>query len=134
MAASASTRPIGVDIATEPNSSAGSVKCLKEPATRRELTTREKIILLENSRLHGCIFPPWKTPPDPSEFAVKDFQDQFLYVTTRDRNHWDQGLIRSLEMTHTLHYRENKPMSSRAGTGPNRREILVQEAIAVTAW
>lgn len=43
----------------------------KKPETTRAFTTREKIILLEGSRLNGFIFPPWTSPPSPSEFQLE---------------------------------------------------------------
>ena len=42
----------------------------KKPEVRRALTTREKIILLEGSKLHGFVFPPWTSPPGWSEFEL----------------------------------------------------------------
>lgn len=51
-----------------------------EPLSSRELSTREQIILLEGSRLNGFVFPPWKGPPEPCEFELKDGQDRFMYV------------------------------------------------------
>lgn len=56
---------------------------LKEPLSDRTLSTREQIILLEASRLHGCRFPPWKAPPDASEFELGKDQLMFMYVNTR---------------------------------------------------
>jgi calpain-7 len=41
---------------------------LKVPASERAITTTEKIILLEGSKLHGFIFPPWEADPDESIF------------------------------------------------------------------
>ena len=32
------------------------------------LTNREKIILLRSSKIHGCVFPPWKGAPSREEF------------------------------------------------------------------
>lgn len=53
---------------------------LKEPLSSRQLSTREQIIILEGSKLNGFIFPPWKCPPDPDEFELKDGGSPFLYV------------------------------------------------------
>ncbi|KAL8796613.1 MAG: hypothetical protein Q9195_001003 [Heterodermia aff. obscurata] len=58
---------------------------LKEPRSSRQLTTREQIIVLEGSKLHGAVFPPWKSPPEASEFELQkeelkyfdDFEFQF---------------------------------------------------------
>jgi calpain-7 len=41
---------------------------LKAPTSERPITTTEKIILLEGSKLHGFIFPPWEADPDESIF------------------------------------------------------------------
>lgn len=40
----------------------------KEPLSMRDLSTREQITLLEGSKLHGCIFPPWTKLPSAIEF------------------------------------------------------------------
>lgn len=54
------------------------VKGLKEPISERELTTREKIIVLEASKLHGCRFLPWTSPPIPSVFEQLSGQPYFM--------------------------------------------------------
>jgi calpain-7 len=41
---------------------------LKVPLSTRELSKREQIILLEGSKLHGFIFPPWKSEPEDGVF------------------------------------------------------------------
>lgn len=41
---------------------------LKAPKSDRSISKREEIILLEGSRLHGFIFPPWTADPDDSVF------------------------------------------------------------------
>ncbi|KAL8798589.1 MAG: hypothetical protein Q9182_006542 [Xanthomendoza sp. 2 TL-2023] len=51
---------------------------LKEPVPSRTLSTREQIILLESSRLHGCLFPPWRNPPETGEFEIGDDQSLFI--------------------------------------------------------
>ncbi|KAL8782159.1 MAG: hypothetical protein Q9213_005630 [Squamulea squamosa] len=50
----------------------------REPLPSRSLSTREQIILLESSRLHGCRFPPWQKPPDISEFELGQDQTKFI--------------------------------------------------------
>ncbi|KAK1835070.1 hypothetical protein QBC39DRAFT_419504 [Podospora conica] len=40
------------------------------PESTRPLTTAEKTIILRASRLHGNIFPPWESAPDPSVFSA----------------------------------------------------------------
>lgn len=41
---------------------------LKVPRSERAISKREEIILLEGSRLHGFLFPPWTTDPNDSVF------------------------------------------------------------------
>lgn len=53
---------------------------LKEPISARKLSTREQIILLEGSKLHGFAFWPWKSDPLATEFELKPGEDLFLYV------------------------------------------------------
>lgn len=52
---------------------------LRLPVSKRKLTTREEIIILEGAKLNGFIFPPWDRAPLPSEFVTSDGQP-FTYV------------------------------------------------------
>lgn len=65
----------------------GKRKALKEPVSHRELTTREKIILLEGSKLHGWVFPPWKAAPEPAEFHLPVGEPRYMYVWEHLPNH-----------------------------------------------
>lgn len=47
------------------------------PVSKRALTTREKIILVEGTKLNGFKFPIWEHDPDPAEFELKDGEAQF---------------------------------------------------------
>ncbi|ODH53591.1 hypothetical protein GX48_00009 [Paracoccidioides brasiliensis] len=53
---------------------------LREPVSQRQLSKREQIILLEDSKLNGFVFPPWQSVPDPREFELDEsgqlFTDQ----------------------------------------------------------
>lgn len=49
-------------------------KRTKKPSSRREMTTRERIILLESSKLNGSIYPPW-IAPNASDFDTTEFID-----------------------------------------------------------
>ena len=60
------------------SASRGTGKPLEEPMSKRGMTTREKIILLKSSKLHGSIFPPWDSAPEPSEFECPVGDAQFL--------------------------------------------------------
>lgn len=48
------------------------------PTSKRVLTTREKIILLESSKLNGTMFRQWTTNPDNQSFELKDVQELFV--------------------------------------------------------
>lgn len=75
------TSPLGGSSEGLPKSIKGSGKNaneLKEPLSQRELTTREKIVLLEASKLHGSRFPPWTSPPNPSHFERLVAQPYFM--------------------------------------------------------
>ena len=61
----------------------GRTTSLKEPLSNRKLTTREQIILLESSRLHGSVFPPWTTAPTPAEFDLPFGDGLYMYVCKR---------------------------------------------------
>jgi len=50
---------------------------LKAPKSERSISKREEIILLEGSRLHGFIFPPWTTDPEDAVFDVLSSGDQY---------------------------------------------------------
>lgn len=52
---------------------------LKVPCSERAITRREEVILLEGSKLHGFIFPPWKSDPEDSVF---DDDLQYTYVAS----------------------------------------------------
>lgn len=45
---------------------------IEGPPSRREMTTRERIILLESSKLNGDIYPPWISPK-ASDFGNTNF-------------------------------------------------------------
>lgn len=53
-------------------------KELEEPLSKDELTTREHIILLKGSKMHGFVFPPWSSAPDGSEFVLHDRKTRFV--------------------------------------------------------
>lgn len=60
--------------------SGSSTMRLREPSPSRSLSTREQIILLESSRLHGSRFPPWQNPPGMAEFELGVDQTMFTYA------------------------------------------------------
>ncbi|KAL2074759.1 hypothetical protein VTL71DRAFT_8538 [Oculimacula yallundae] len=56
---------------------------LKVPVSERAITRREEVILLEGSKLHGFIFPPWSTNPSDTVFE-EDFNGSPLYTEPGD--------------------------------------------------
>lgn len=97
---------------------------LKEPISTRKLSTREQIILLEGSKLHGFAFWPWKSDPLATEFELKRGENLFLYV----RDAVTQAMITSfapahlcvlakLEMNQSYDFRTCKWGYSMAGRG-----------------
>lgn len=50
----------------------------EKPVSKRTLTTREKIILVEGSKLNGFKFPIWERTPEPVEFELKEGQGLFV--------------------------------------------------------
>jgi calpain-7 len=59
-------------------SSLPSSPVLQQPTSKRRLTTREEIVILEGSRLNGFTFLPWKDDPTPEELAMKEGQEPFV--------------------------------------------------------
>ncbi|QSS56844.1 cysteine protease PalB [Histoplasma capsulatum var. duboisii H88] len=59
------------------NSSSRVRPRLREPVSTRNLSNREQIILLEDSKLNGYVFPPWSAVPDAGEFELEEDGDQF---------------------------------------------------------
>ncbi|KAI9809684.1 MAG: hypothetical protein M1825_000116 [Sarcosagium campestre] len=47
------------------------------PRSSRILTTREKLILLKNSKLNGHVFPEWQSEPSPDEFMLRPGDEKF---------------------------------------------------------
>ncbi|KAI8958988.1 cysteine proteinase [Daldinia sp. FL1419] len=50
-------------------------KRLKLPRQVRQIPKNEQAILLRNSRLHGSVFLPWDSDPNPAEFNGNVFND-----------------------------------------------------------
>ena len=51
---------------------------LEPPFSKRKLTTRENIILLEGAKLNGFIFKPWAGPPSQEEFSRPNGESFFV--------------------------------------------------------
>ena len=53
----------------------------REPVSTRSLSNREQIILLEDSKLNGFVFPPWAAFPEEEQFELHEDSELFTYVT-----------------------------------------------------
>ena len=67
---------------------------LRYPVSERELTRREKIIILEGSKLNGFMFRPWQNAPDPAEFDLRPGESQYedaprLPLSDEQMEHFD---------------------------------------------
>jgi calpain-7 len=51
-----------------PPKSVATILNLKVPISQRAVSRSEEIILLEGSKLHGFIFPPWTAEPEDKMF------------------------------------------------------------------
>lgn len=68
---------IKLDKSWKPIAPQAGNRSLKEPVSKRKLSTREEIILLESAKLNGFLFPPWKNDPNPQEFELVGNEGQF---------------------------------------------------------
>jgi calpain-7 len=58
---------------------------LKAPESERAISMREQVILLEGSKLHGFIFPPWTSDPDDSVFEYINGSSFYTYMHPHPR-------------------------------------------------
>lgn len=65
------------DKSWKPSGSKAESRVLKEPVSKRKLSTREEIIVLESAKLNGFVFPPWNGAPDPQEFELNSDKERF---------------------------------------------------------
>ena len=52
---------------------------MNAPFSNRALSTREQVILLESSKLHGFVFSPWTSEPEEELFQDTGCSGSFLY-------------------------------------------------------
>ncbi|KAL8913995.1 MAG: hypothetical protein Q9171_001246 [Xanthocarpia ochracea] len=91
---------------------------LKEPLPSRSLSTREKIILLESSRLNGYRFPPWQNSPDTAEFELGEDQSLFTFSAFSDAVgclQWMEAARRDTSLVHS-----HNECEAESGPGPRR--------------
>lgn len=55
-------------------------KLTTTPRSIQVLSTKEKVILLESSRVNGFIFPPWDSKPEAVEFDLKEGERKYTYA------------------------------------------------------
>ncbi|KAI1772454.1 cysteine proteinase [Hypoxylon cercidicola] len=84
------------------NQAGGSVaaveKRLKLPRQTRQIPISEQNILLRGSKLHGNIFPPWDSDPDPKEFTGEPFTDPSEFSLSERQRTVFSGWKRPLEI------------------------------------
>lgn len=81
------------------------------PQSRRQLSTREEVILLEGSKLHGLIFPPWGSEPDEQEFAAPKGE----VYTSVSRHHYISSHLTAAETRQKLTYQITMLMNQETG-------------------
>ncbi|KAK4239762.1 hypothetical protein C8A03DRAFT_32126 [Achaetomium macrosporum] len=74
------------------------------PESTRPLTTAEKTIILKASRLHGNIFPPWQSAPDPGSFSSAGssgapYKDPYPFTFSVEQQAIFAGWRRPAELT-----------------------------------
>jgi calpain-7 len=67
------------DIPVKQTSQAGPSHDMNAPFSNRDLPTREQVILLESSKLHGFVFSPWISEPEEELFQDTGCNGSFLY-------------------------------------------------------
>lgn len=50
------------------------------PRVKQALSTKEKVILLESSRVNSFVFPPWESKPEALEFELKEGEGKYMYA------------------------------------------------------
>lgn len=73
-------------------------KRLKLPRIVRQLPTSEKNIILRGSKLHGNIFPPWESDPDPDDFSGATFVDKAEFPLSERQHEVFGGWKRPLDL------------------------------------
>ncbi|KAI1465026.1 cysteine proteinase [Daldinia caldariorum] len=73
-------------------------KRLKLPRSARQIPKSEQAILLRNSRLHGSIFLPWDSDPNPDEFTGNAFSDPYQFSLSAHQLSVFSGWKRPLEI------------------------------------
>ncbi|MCJ1442745.1 MAG: cysteine protease [Stictis urceolatum] len=78
--------------------SASQSKDLPTPVSPEALlTTRERVILLRGSKLHGCKFPPWRDPDPASEDVGSQWEDPTEYYLSPEQREILDGWRRPLQ-------------------------------------
>ncbi|KAI1457095.1 cysteine proteinase [Annulohypoxylon moriforme] len=73
-------------------------KRLKLPRQARQIPKSEQAILLRSSRLHGNVFPPWESDPEPKEFNGSQFSDTAEFSLSSRQRTVFAGWKRPLEI------------------------------------
>jgi len=109
-----STASLGSSLPEHSSEHMVEVKPLSEPVSTRPLSKKEQIILLKASKINGFVCPPWKEPPDFSEFVLHDEADPFLYVLSLDFIRLSNGSRDAMELTLSSHQMDHFQTWARA--------------------
>ncbi|EMR71489.1 putative palb protein [Eutypa lata UCREL1] len=85
-------------VSSRTDSVAAVEKRLKLPRLSRQIPTNERNILLRGSRLHGNLFPPWESDPDPKEFSSPPYIDPSEFSLSERQGEVFAGWKRPLEL------------------------------------
>ncbi|KAI0014146.1 cysteine proteinase [Xylariaceae sp. FL0662B] len=106
---------------------AAVAKRLKLPRPVRQLPAGEQAILLRSSRLHGNVFPPWESDPDPKEFSGSPFTDTSEFSFSARQSAVFAGWKRPLEITGQRSQKEPDDCESRFPMEAKHDYDLVQD-------
>ncbi|KAF2220068.1 hypothetical protein BDZ85DRAFT_204999 [Elsinoe ampelina] len=73
---------------------------LREPASTRQLSKAEQIIILKASYVNGSKFPPWKATPLEAEFELKPGENLFLDDTQFNLSHTQNASLEGWKRPH----------------------------------
>ncbi|RYP21507.1 hypothetical protein DL767_009241 [Monosporascus sp. MG133] len=100
-------------LSSRPDSVAAVERRLKLPRSSRQIPTGEKNILFRGSRLHGNVFPPWESDPDPKEFGGPPFIDPSEFSFSERQSEVFAGWKRPLELVQKDAEADEERMKSR---------------------
>ncbi|XXG96534.1 ADP/ATP carrier protein [Hypoxylon texense] len=102
-------------------------KRLKLPRQTRQIPISEQNILLRGSKLHGNIFPPWDSDPDPKEFTGNLFTDPSVFSLSERQRTVFSGWKRPQEIVGDGDQPSSKGQSAESSMEAQHDYDLVQD-------